>query len=442
MSVMRPMSWSEMDEPARRQLCARGLEAIFDADLKAAIGRIIDDVRANGDEAVCRALRDFDHVSIEPQQLRASPHELAAAEVSPEVDAAIDDAIDHLRAFNEQLLQRASDWSFESEPGLTVGEKVTPISSAGLFVPSGKASYPSVAYQLGVPARVAGVPEVALVVPPVPGGDGAMDPAVLVVCRKLGIDAVFRVNGPAGIAALGFGTESIPQVRKIVGPGSPPVACAQVEMQRYGVVTMMILGPTESLVIADDAADPRFVAADLLNEAEHGTDSAVLLVTPSRQLQAAVDAELQRQIAELPAGRAEAAQASLGRNGGCVIVGDLEQAAEVANRWAPEHLQVAVEPEMEAALLDRLVNAGEILVGQHTLFSAGNFVIGCPASLPTGGFAHVSSGITVEAFLKHTAVARADARALARLTPTIVAMSDHEGFPAHANAARMRTWAR
>jgi histidinol dehydrogenase len=438
MSVLRTMTWSAMDEAARRALCARGLDAIFDSDLKAAIGRIIDDVRANGDEAVCRALRDFDHVALEPHQLRATADELAEAEVSTEVDAAIDDAIVHLRAFNEQLMARSTDWSFESEPGLSVGEKVTPISSAGLFVPSGKASYPSVAYQLAVPAMVAGVPELALVVPPMPDGSGRIDPAVLVVCRKVGIANVFRVNGPAGVAALGFGTESIPQVRKIVGPGSPPVACAQVEMQRFGVATMMILGPTESLVIADDSADPRYLAADLLNEAEHGTDSAVLLVTMSGELREQVDTELERQIADLPPTRAEAARAALGANGGCVMVSDLEEAAEVANRWAPEHLQVAVDAGVEADLIDRLINAGEILVGQHTLFSAGNFVIGCPASLPTGGFAHVSSGITADAFLKRTAVARADAVARRRMTPTIVAMSKHEGFTAHANAALIR----
>ena len=277
MSVLRSMTWSAMDEASRRALCGRGLDAIFDADLKVAIGRIFDDVHANGDEAVCRALRDFDHVTVEPDQLRATDDEIAGAEVSADVDAAIDDAIVHLRAFNSQLMQRANDWSFESEPGLSVGEKITPIGSVGLFVPSGKASYPSVAYQLGVPATMAGVHEIALVVPPMPGGGARIDAAVLVVCRKLGIGNVFRVNGPAGVAALGFGTESIPQVRKIVGPGSPPVACAQVEMQRWGVATMMILGPTESLVIADESADPTYVAADLLNEAEHGTDSAVLL---------------------------------------------------------------------------------------------------------------------------------------------------------------------
>lgn len=432
------MTWAAMDEATRRALCDRGLEAIFDADLKAAINRIIDDVREHGDAAVCRALATFDKVQLEPHQLRATSDEIAAAEVAPEVDAAIDDAIAHLRSFNEQVLSRAADWSFESEPGLTVGEKITPISSAGLFVPSGKASYPSVAYQLVVPAVVAGVPQVALIVPPMPDGSGRIDPAVLVVCRKLGITDVFRVNGPAGVAALGFGTETIPKVRKVVGPGSPPVACAQVEMQRHGLATMMVLGPTESLVIADDSADPRLVALDLLNEAEHGTDSAVLLVTPSAVLAAAVDTELAAQLDELPAVRAEAARAALGVHGGCVLVDDLHAAAEVANRWAPEHLQVAVAADVEAELLDSLVNAGEILIGQHTLFSAGNFVIGCPASLPTGGYAHVSSGITVDAFLKRTAVARADAVALARMTPTIVAMSEHEGFSAHHRAATLR----
>ena len=439
MSVLRSMTWSTMDEQARRALCGRGLEPIFDDDLRAAIGRIIDDVRAHGDEAVCRALNDFDNVSLEPHQLRATPDEIGEATVSADVDQAIDDAIAHLRAFNEQLMRRLADWSFDSEPGLSVGEKITPISSAGLFVPSGKASYPSVAYQLAVPATVADVPQLALVVPPMPAGGGQIDPAVLVVCRKLGIDNVFRVNGPAGVAALGFGTESIPQVRKIVGPGSPPVACAQVEMQRYGVATMMILGPTESLVIADDSADARYVAADLLNEAEHGTDSTVLLVTASVKLRDTVDRELERQLAGLPPARADAARTALGINGGCVIVADLGAAAEVANRWAPEHLQVAVDPASEQELVDSLVNAGEILVGQDTLFCAANFVIGCPASLPTGGFAHVSGGITADAFLKRTAVARADATARRRMTATIVAMSNHEGFPAHANAAQIRS---
>ena len=438
MAVMRRMTWKAMNDDDREALCHRGLDDIFDSNLRTSVGRIIDDVRVNGDEAVCRALRDFDHIDIDPDGLRVSDDDLERAEVRADVDAAIDVAITNLRTFNDALRERAADWWIESAPGMFVGEKITPIASAGLFVPSGKASYPSVAYQLGVPAVVAGVAELALVVPPVPGGSGDVDPAVLVVCRKLGITNVFRVNGPAGIAALGFGTATIPKVRKVVGPGSPAVTCAQVEMQRHGVATMMLLGPTESVVIADEHADPIRLAADLLIEAEHGADSAVVLVTTSHALADATDAELDRQIAMLPSVRAAAARAALGNNGGCVFVGSLFEAAAVVNRYAPEHLQLAVDESNRQPTLDLLTEAGEILLGQNTPFSAANYLIGCPASLPTSGFAHVSSGITVEAFLKRTAVAEADAAALARMSPAIIALADHEGFAAHAAALRIR----
>ncbi len=427
-----------MSDGERAALCARGLDDIFEPGLRASIGALIDDVRDRGDAAVCDALARFDGVSVAPDGLRVSDDEIGAATVGDDVDAAIDDAIAHLRAFNEQQLARSGDWEFEPEPGLTVGEKITPIASAGLFTPSGKASYPSVTYQLAVPAIVAGVPRIVAVVPPVPGGSGEVDPAVMVVCRKLGLRDVFRVNGPAGIAALGFGTESIPAVRKVVGPGSPAVTIAQVEMQRHGVTTMMLLGPTESLVIADDSADPVRLAADLLVEAEHGTDTSVVLVTPSAALAAATDNELELQLADLPVHRADAARPALGPNGGCVLVADLAEAVEVANRYAPEHLQVAVADGAVDEVVDALANAGEILVGQHTPFSAANFVIGCPASLPTSGFAHVSSGITASTFLKRTAIARADERALQRMAPSVIALADHEGFPAHAAALRRR----
>ncbi len=428
-----------MSEADRQRLCHRGLDDIFDPVLQQSIGRIIDDVRANGDEAVCRALRDFDRIELDPHQLKVTDGELADATVTSAVDGAIDRAIVNLRTFNDALRARASDWRIESRPGLFVGEKVTPIESVGLFVPSGKASYPSVAYQLGVPAVVAGVSSIALVVPPVPGGTGEVDPAVLVVCRKLGITNVYRVNGPAGIAALGFGTESIPRVRKVVGPGSPAVTCAQVEMQRHGLATMMLLGPTESVVIADDSADPVRLAADLLIEAEHGTDSAVVLITTSSELVDATDQELARQMMDLPSVRATAARSALGVNGGCVMVSTLEEAAAVSNRYAPEHLQLAVADHAQQRILDLLTEAGEILIGQNTPFSAANFLIGCPASLPTSGFAHVSSGITVEAFLKRTAIAQADSAALSEMAPAVLALANHEGFPAHAAALTRRS---
>ncbi|MEO6652268.1 MAG: histidinol dehydrogenase [Ilumatobacteraceae bacterium] len=436
--MMRVQRWADMDDAARRALMTRGLDAIFDPALRESIGELIDDVRERGDDAVCDALARHDGIEITPDALRVGDDELDAATVSDEVDAALDDAITHLRAFNEQQLARFDDWSFETEPGLTVGEKITPITSAGLFTPSGKASYPSVTYQLAVPAVVAGVRDIAVVVPPVPGGTGEVDAALRVVCRKLGIRNVFRVNGPAGIAALGFGTQSIPKVVKVLGPGSPAVTIAQVEMQRHGVSTVMLLGPTESVVIADHTADPVRLAADLLIEAEHGEDSSVVLVTTSAELVSAVDLELERQSSMLPGSRATAARAALGLNGGAVIVDDLAVAADVANRYAPEHLQVAVADEWVDRVVDSLVNAGEILIGQDTPFSAANFVIGCPASLPTSGFAHVSSGVTASTFLKRTAVARADRIALERMSNSVIALADHEGFPAHAAAIRGR----
>ena len=435
---MRIRRWADMSSDSQAALLSRGLDAIFDPSLRASIVELIEDVRERGDAAVCDALARFDGIEVSPTGLRVTDDEIDAARVDDGVDAAIDDAISHLRAFNEQQLARMGDWSFESEAGLTVGEKITPIASAGLFTPSGKASYPSVTYQLLVPAIVAGVPRLVAVVPPLPSGRGEVDPAVLVVCRKLGQRDVFRVNGPAGIAALGFGTQSIPAVRKVVGPGSPAVTLAQVEMQRFGVATMMLLGPTESVVLADETADPERLAADLLIEAEHGTDTSVVLVTTSAALADRTDAELTQQLIALPERRAEAARSALGENGGCVLVDSLDDGVAFVNRYAPEHLQIAVAEIHVDHVVDAITNAGEILIGQHTPFSAANFVIGCPASLPTSGFAQVSSGITAATFLKRTAVARADAQALARLGPSVVALADHEGFPAHAAAIRRR----
>ncbi|HEY1917716.1 MAG TPA: histidinol dehydrogenase [Streptosporangiaceae bacterium] len=429
--------WGKLSEQEREQALSRGLDKIFDPGLRASIAALVEDVRERGDAALTDALRTFDGCEVAPGRLRVTDEEFeqARSTVDPGLLAAIRDGVDHVRRFNEQITVRGN-WSFESEPGLTVGERVTPIVSAGLFVPSGKGSYPSVLVQLGTPAVVAGVPEITVVVPPVPGSPGEVDPAVLVVASELGLREVFRSNGPAGVAALAFGTESVPRVRKIVGPGSPAVACAQVEVQRYGTVTNMLLGPSESLIIADDSADPALLAADLLNEAEHGPDSSSVLVTDSETLLATVQQHVATQLAALPEPRQGYAAIALGVNGGAILVQDLAEAAEVADAYAPEHMQIAVRDE--DGMLDRLHNAGEILIGQHTTISAANFIIGCPASLPTSGFARVSSGITADAFRKRTAVARADRRALTRMSESIIAFTGHEGFPAHEAAVRIR----
>ena len=261
---------------------------------------------------------------------------------------------------------------------------------------------------------------------------------MLVVCRKLGQRDVFRVNGPAGIAALGFGTESIPAVRKVVGPGSPAVTIAQVEMQRHGVATMMLLGPTESVVVADDTADPERLAADLLIEAEHGTDTSVVLVTTSRRARRPRPTPSSRgSSGTCRSGAPTAARAALGPNGGCVLV-------DIARRGGRDRqsLRARAPPgrgrrrRTSTRSSSAIVNAGEILIGQHTPFSAANFVIGCPASLPTSGFAHCQFGHHRATFLKRTAVARADAAALARWRRRSSPSPTTKAFPAHAAAIR------
>lgn len=427
-----------MSAAERESFVQRGITEVVPTVLRDEIAALIDDVRLRGDAAVCDATRRFDGVSLRSEDLRISPSEIAQARVGDELHAALVDAIDHVRRFNEVVRSRLCDWSMEVEPGARVGEKITPIASAALFVPSGKASYPSVAYQLAVPAVVAGVPRIALAVPPMPDGSGRVDPAVLVVCRLLDIDEVYCANGPALIAALGFGTQRIAAVRKIVGPGSPAVTAAQVEMQRHGVSTMMVLGPTEAMMVADDSTDARRAALDLLIEAEHGEDSTVVLVATDRSVVDEIDAHLAKFITTLPAQRATAARAALGTNGGALLVATLAEACDVVNAFAPEHLQLALAPQRCDDVVARITNAGEILVGQDTPFSAANFVLGVPASLPTSGFAAVSSGITAAAFLKSTAVATSNAAALQRMRPTIEALADHEGFTAHGNALRER----
>lgn len=433
------MRWGEADEERREALLHRGIDKIFDPGLQNGIREIVHDVRENGDAAVSRALSRFDGCEVAPDRLPVSEQEFEQAQsaLSPDVLTAARLAIRNIRAFNEYAT-REREWRTEIAPGLVVGEKLTPITSVGLFVPSGKGSFPSVLTQLGVPAVVARVPEIAVVVPPVPGGDGEVDPAVLCIARELGITNVYRANGPAGVAALAFGTETFPQVRKIVGPGSPPVQAAQIQCQQFGCHTQMLCGPSESLILADDSADVRLLAADLLNEAEHGSDSSSVLVTSSERLLEAVQEEVVRQLAELPEPRRSYAEVALGQNGGCVLTADLDEGIAVANEYAAEHMQLVVSEAIEEATVARLANAGELLIGQHTPVSAGNYTIGVPAALPTGGFAKVTSGITAETFLKRTSIAKASAEALAEMTPSILAFAEHEGFPAHAAAARAR----
>lgn len=435
--MLRVQHWATMTADDKRWLERRGAAGELSDELRESIAALVADVRDRGDVAVCDALRTFDGVDVEPAGLRVSEAEFAAARaaVSADLLSAIRQMLTNIRRFNEELHDRRASWQTEISPGHIVGEQIGPISSAATFCPSGKASYPSVLAQVASGAVVAGVPDVVVIVPPVPGGGGAVDAAVLVVADELGLHDVFRVNGPSGVAAAAFGTETVPKVAKVVGPGSPPVALAQLEVRRYGTDSV-VLGPSESLVIADTSADIELLAADLLNEAEHGVDGTVLLITPNEELLVPVTEALTRQAAVLPTERREATEASLGPNGGAVIVHDLDEAFEVANWFAPEHLQLATADAADH--VERITDAGEILVGQTTPLSAGNFCLGAPAALPTGGFARQSGGITVETFLKATSIGSLTRPALGKIAASVIALADHEGFPAHANAIHLR----
>lgn len=432
--------WRDASAAERERITSRGggLGGMVSAPgLVSAISALVDDVRLRGDAAVADALRRFDKIDIEASSLRVSGDEFAAAQeqVSLEVREAIRLGIERSRLFNEEIVRRSS-WSITTDTGSLIGEVARPIESVGLFVPSGKGSFPSVLIQIGVAAVVAGVAEVTVVVPPVPGGAGELDPATLVVAAELGLHRVFRVNGPAGIAALAHGTQTIPAVRKIVGPGSPPVATAQALVQAAGVQVATGFGPTDSLIIAEGAIRPEVIAADLINEAEHGLDSSAVLVSTQRDLLESVITEVRKQLLELPEPRCAYATASIMSNGGFVLAADRNEALAVANEYAPEHLQLVVdEPDN---WLSGVRFAGTVLMGEWTSFAASNFVIGTPATLPTTGYAKAVSGVTAHTYLNRIATAQLTRADYLGLAPAIKVLADHEGFPAHAASVTHR----
>ncbi len=438
MGILAVRRWANLDAAEQARLLARSTAAIFEPALQASIEALFADVRDRGDAAVLDATERFDGVRFDPADLRVRPEELAAARAAcpPALLAGIREAIRNSRLFNEaQVRATAMGWLAEVRPGFELGEQVSPIPSAGLYVPAGKGSFPSVLVQIGVPAVVAGVPEIAVLVPPMPG-TGAVDPATLAVAHELGLANVFRANGPAGIAALTFGTATFPAVRKIVGPGSPAVTAAQVLAQRFGTATNMLCGPSESLLLADATADPHRLALDLVNEAEHGTDSAALVATDSPALADVLEGEVADAVESLPEPRRAYATAVLGDLGGVLLFNSMAEAIAFANEYAAEHLQVATA-DPETTLRD-LRYAGEILLGQDTPIGASSYSIGIPATLPTGGFAKLNGGVTARTFQTTTSLARLSPEALAGLAGPTTALADHEGFPAHADAFRGR----
>ncbi len=422
--------------PDRLQRMLRRSNAeVFDPGRQAHVRAIIDDVARRGDHAIIEYTQRYDGVTLSADRLQVSRGEIAGAHdaVDEGLRAALAASIERTRRHSEWLRPPALTLD-EHEPGITAGIKWSPVENVGVYIPSGKGAFPSTFITIVTPAVVAGVEEIAVVLPP--RQDGSADPAVLVAADLLGVTRIFRCNGVAGIAGLAFGTATIPKVRLLGGPGNPYVTAAQIAVQAFGVRLLSVLGPTESMILADDGADPDRVALDLLTEAEHGKDSAAILVTPSDMLPGEVQERLPRYLAQLPPWRREFAEAAMSDYGGAVITQTLDDAIAFVNVYAPEHLQVATRDPF--ATLPLIRNAGEILLGQHTPFSAANYAIGVPAALPTGGFARVGSGVTVLSFLKATSVAALSPRGLAVLRPVIENLGRYEEFPAHVLAVTAR----
>ncbi len=425
--------WARLD-PGERSALGRRAEAEVPPEVVDTVREVLEAVRREGDAAVIRYGEKFDLADLQGKPLRVGEEELAACkdELDEELKRAIGFAVESVRRVHER--QRLGGLELvEVRPGVFAGERWTPIASAGLYVPHGRGSFPSVMYMQAVPAGIAGVKRIVAVSPP--DRQGRIDAATLYAARLCGVEEVYRVGGIPGLAALAFGTESIPRVDKILGPGGLYVSAAKKALaDQVDVGTPA--GPSEAIVLADDSADPRRAALDLITEAEHGSDSSAFLVTPSASLAETVQRELPSLLEELDPVRAGFVRDVLGGFGGIVLTETLEQAVEFVNLYAPEHLQLACREPL--ALLARIENAGEVLLGQEAAFSMANYAAGCNNVIPTGGWARTRSPLSVRDFLKSSSILYVAAQGLDTLGAPVSALAGYEGFSAHGLAVRRR----
>lgn len=395
---------------------------------------VIDAVREQGDAAVVSYARQFDAANFEASMLKATPEDFAWArsQVSAEVVDAITQAHANIELFHKEQMPE-SMWFTEVQPGIMAGEKTTPITSVGLYVPRGKGAFPSVMLMLATPAKVAGVSRIVVVTPPTP--EGRADAASLVAAEICGISDVYVVGGMQAIAALAFGTETIPKVDKLIGPGSSYVSAAKRLL--YGTVDVGLpAGPSEAIILTDETVDARLAALDLLVEAEHGPESAAILVTHSQEIAEQVLAILPEYIAELPEWRQAFVRNVLSNYGGVLLTDSLEESIQFVNDYAPEHLEVLTKDPF--VTLNKIRNAGEILLGPLTPIPTANYCLGLNAILPTGTFARSFSSVSVWDFLKRTGVGYLSMEGYQRLQGITAILADYEDFPAHAMAIRKR----
>jgi histidinol dehydrogenase len=395
-----------------------------------AVATILGDVKARGDEAVLSYTDRFDRLPLTAGTLAFTEGEIGAAEagISGEVRAALHTAHDRIRAHHEK--QKPLDHIYQDPLGVTLGTVWTPVEAVGIYVPGGTASYPSSVLMNAVPARVAGVGRIAMAVPT---PDGVVNPAVLAAARIAGVTEIYRIGGAQAIGALAYGTETIKPVSKIVGPGNAYVAAAK--RQVFGTVGIdMIAGPSEVLVIADKSANPSWVAADLLAQAEHGGGAQSILVTTDEALADTVAIEVERQIALLP--RADITRDGWREFGAIVLVQSLAQAVELANRIASEHVELMLDDPL--ALQPKIRNAGAIFLGHHTPEAIGDYVGGSNHVLPTARSARYASGLGVIDFMKRTSLLGCDPASLAELAPAAITLAETEGLSAHGRSVSIR----
>lgn len=393
--------------------------------------KVIDDVRTGGDNTVLEYTKKFDGVDVRTIEITRDELRRAYDEIDEDLFAAITRAYNNIKRFHEK--QMPESFSFEVEDGVEVGRRIVPVERAGLYVPGGKAVYPSVMLMLAVPAKVAGVKEIVVCTPP--QDEGRIDVASLVAADICGVDRIFRVGGVQSIAAMAYGTETIPRCDVIAGPGGPYVSAAQ-RIVKNDVRIDFPPGPSEGMVLADKYANPRFVAADVLSEAEHGPDSAAVLVTDSQDLALKVQKEFYLMLESLDDVRKDYVKENLEKYSGIVLCRNMNEAIEFVNSYSVEHL--VINTKDPKGLMEKITTAGTYCLGQYSPITAGNFAAGPNAILPTGRFGRMYSGVSVDTFLKKPTVENLSKKGLQSLRKTLTTLSDFEGFPAHSKSVDVR----
>lgn len=398
-------------------------------DVSAAVGEMIASVRQNGDRALKEYAKKFDGAQLEDLIVSRKEIEQALKEIDSYFIETLKEAEKNIRLYHEK--QKRSGYEIRKENGIVLGQKVTPLKRVGVYVPGGTASYPSSVLMNVIPAKIAGVEEIIMTTPP--DKNGAIAPAILAAAEVAGVTKIVKSGGAQAVAALAYGTQSVPRVDKIVGPGNLYVATAK--RMVFGQVDIdMIAGPSEILVLADETVDPRYAAADLLSQAEHDPMASAVLVTDSAELAEAVKLEVKRQLKDLP--RRKIAEVSVKNRGKIIVAQSMEQAIQVANAIAPEHLELCVDDPF--ALLEKVTNAGSIFLGKNTPEAMGDYFAGTNHILPTGGTARFSSPLSVDDFIKKSSYLYYTSQALCEVKDRVADFAKREGLNGHAKSVEIR----